>query len=194
MEHYSDKFGTTLKVGDRVIYPVLNKQGQLYKFESGKILSIKEGGGRFKARFLISPSMELISQSYIIKYDYPVETSSLDPMVQEWLNNLYTEAIEEAEQSIKNERIWEKGYNGEEDNPHTENISTIEQYISVLTGLRATTQAQTTPKQTRKEVLYDAMLGYLVELINKNDLVATLKSIGFTKSELEKEGILEEEE
>lgn len=193
MEHYSDKFGTTLKVGDRVIYPVLNKQGQLYKFESGKILSIKEGGGRFKARFLVSPSMELISQSYIIKYDYPEETGSLDPTVQEWLTNLYAEAIEEAEQSIENERVWEKGYEGEEDNPHTENISTIEQYISVLTRLKASTPAQTAPKQTRKEVLYDAMLGYLVELINKNDLVATLLNLGFTKSELEKEGILEEE-
>ena len=128
------------------------------------------------------------------QYTGRFDAGTLDPMVQEWLNNLSTEAIEEAEQTIKNERVWEKGYNGEEDNPHTENIKTIEQYISVLTQLRDSAQTQPVQKQTRKEVLYDAILGYLVELINKNDLVATLKSIGFTKSELEKEGILEGEE
>ena len=193
MKQYTDKFGTTLKVGDKVIYPVLDREGQLCRFDRGEIISIKEGGGIYSKRFLVSPLMDMLSQSYIIKYDYPAETVPLDPTVQEWLTNLYAEAIEEAEQSIKNERIWEKGYDGEENNPHTENISSIEQYISVLTRLQASTQAQTAPKQTRKEVLYDAMLGYLVELINKNDLVATLLNLGFTKSELEKEGILEEE-
>lgn len=193
MKQYTDRFGTTLKVGDKVIYPVLGEYGQLCKFENGKILSIKEGGGIFSKRFLISPSMELVSQSYIIKYDYPAETNSLDPMVQEWLTNLYSEAIEEAYQSIANERIWENGYEGEEDNQHTENIKAIKQYISVLTQLQANTRAQTAPKQTRKEELYDAMLGYLVELINKNDLAATLLNLGFTKSELKEEGILEEE-
>ena len=192
MEQTLDRFGTPLKVGDRVIYPVTGYRGALQKFEQGTITSIKEG--KYVNKLFISPTMDVKHSTSVIKYNYPESLPQLDPMVQEWLNNLYIEAIEEAKQSIKNERIWEKGYDEEGDNPHTENIRTIEQYISVLTKLQASTQTQTAPKQTRKEELYDAMLGYLVELINKNDLVATLLNLGFTKSELGKEGILEEEE
>lgn len=194
MEQTLDRFGTPLKVGDRVIYPVTGYRGALQKFEQGTITSIKEG--KYVNKLFISPTMDVKHSTSVIKYNYPESLPQLDPVVQEWLNNLYTEAIEEAKQSIKNERIWEKGYNegAYESNPHTENIKTIEQYISVLTRLQASTRAQTAPKQTRKEELYDAMLGYLVELINKNDLVATLLNLGFTKSELEKEGILEEGE
>ena len=70
-------------------------------------------------------------------YTNKLNANSLNPTVQEWLNNLYTEAIEEAEQSLSNERLWEKGYDGEDYNPHTENIETIQQYILVLTQLRA---------------------------------------------------------
>lgn len=193
MEQTLDKFGTPLNEGDRVVYPVTGYRGALQKFEQGTITSIKKG--KYVDKLFISPTTTDVKHSTsVIKYNYPESLPKLDPMVQEWLTNLYADAIEEAEQSIKNERIWEKGYDGEESNPHTENISTIEQYISVLTRLQASTQTQTAPKQTRKEVLYDAMLGYLVELINKNDLVATLLNLGFTKSELEKEGILEKKE
>lgn len=115
---------------------------------------------------------------------------SLNPMVQEWLNNLYTEAIEEAEQSLSNERLWEKGYDGEDTNPHTENIETLNQYISVLTQLRADIQ----PKSVQEESRYNVMLNRLSELIGKNGLAPTLLNLGFSKSELEKEGILKEEE
>lgn len=83
-------------------------------------------------------------------YTNRLNANSLNPTVQEWLNNLYTEAIEEAEQTISNERLWEKGYNGEH-NPHTENIETLKQYISVLTKLKASTQAQTTLNQNKEE-------------------------------------------
>ena len=114
---------------------------------------------------------------------------SLNPTLQEWLNNLYTEAIEEAEQTIRNERIWEKGYDGEDANPHTENIETLNQYISVLTQLRADIQ----PKAVQEESRYDIMLNRLSELIGKNGLAPTLLNLGFSKSELEKEGILKEE-
>ena len=58
-------------------------------------------------------------------YTSRFDANSLNPTVQEWLNNLYTEAIEEAEQSLSNERLWEKGYDGEDTNPHTENIEAL---------------------------------------------------------------------
>lgn len=122
-------------------------------------------------------------------YTDRLSTNSLNPMVQEWLNNLYTEAIEEAEQSLSNERLWEKGYDGEDANPHTENIETLNQYISVLTQLRADIQ----PKAVQEESRYDVMLNRLSELIGKNGLAPTLLNLGFSKSELEKEGILKEE-
>lgn len=67
---------------------------------------------------------------------------NIDTTIQEWLTNLYSEAIEEAKQSIENERIWEKGYDGEGDNPHTENIRAIEQYILVLTRLQGLTKTE----------------------------------------------------
>ena len=54
-------------------------------------------------------------------------------MINEWLMNLYREEIEDTKVTISNERMWEKGYNGNEPvNPHTENIVTLEEYIKVL--------------------------------------------------------------
>ena len=126
-------------------------------------------------------------------YTNRLNANSLNPTVQEWLNNLYTEAIEEAEQSLSNERLWEKGYDGEEDNPHTENIEAIEQYISVLTQLRADIQPKPAQEQTRKEALHDVMLSNLAELVDENGLVPTLLDLGFTKAALEREGILKKE-
>lgn len=127
-------------------------------------------------------------------YTNRLNTNSLNPTVQEWLNNLYTEAIEEAEQSLSNERLWEKGYDGEEDNPHTENIETLKEYISVLTQLRADIQPKPVQEQTRKEALHDVMLSNLAELVDKNGLVPTLLDLGFTKAALEREGIFKKEE
>ena len=49
-----------------------------------------------------------------------------------WLEELYTNEIKEARETIKNEHLWELGYDGEELNPHTENIEVLKEYIKVL--------------------------------------------------------------
>lgn len=49
-----------------------------------------------------------------------------------WLERLYLDALEEAEITLANERLWEKGYAGSAPNPHTENIITLVEYIGVL--------------------------------------------------------------
>ena len=126
-------------------------------------------------------------------YTDRLNANSLNPTVKEWLTNLYTEAIEEAEQSLSNERLWEKGYNGEDTNPHTENIETLEQYISVLTQLRTDIQPKAVQEQTHKESRYNIMLSNLAELIDRDGLAPTFLNLGFSKAELEKEGILEKE-
>ena len=57
----------------------------------------------------------------------------MNETVRIWLEELYTKEIEEAKETIKNEHIWELGYNGEEPlNPHTENIEVLKEYIEVL--------------------------------------------------------------
>lgn len=124
-------------------------------------------------------------------YTNRLDTNSLNPTVQEWLNNLYTEAIEEAEQSLSNERLWEKGYDGEDTNPHTENIETLEQYISVLTQLRNVLQPKAVQEQTYKESRYNVMLSNLAKLIDRDGLAPTFLNLGFSKAELEEQGILE---
>lgn len=117
----------------------------------------------------------------------------INETIQEWLTNLYTEAIEEAEQSLSNERLWEKGYDGEDTNPHTENIKTLNQYISVLTQLRTDIQPEAVQEQTHKESRYDIMLNNLAKLIDRDGLAPTFLNLGFSKAELEKQGILEKE-
>ena len=53
--------------------------------------------------------------------------------VRIWLEELYTKEIEEAKEIIKNEHLWELGYDGAEPiNPHTENIEVLKEYIEVL--------------------------------------------------------------
>lgn len=52
--------------------------------------------------------------------------------VKTWLDKLHNEAIEEAKETIKNERILELGYEGEDANPHTENIKALDSYIESL--------------------------------------------------------------
>lgn len=56
----------------------------------------------------------------------------MNEIVKVWLENLYKREIEEAKGTIKNEHLWELGYDGEEPNPHTENIETLKEYIKVL--------------------------------------------------------------
>ncbi len=52
--------------------------------------------------------------------------------VKTWLDKLHNEAIEEAKETIKNERILELGYDGEDVNPHTKNIKALDSYIESL--------------------------------------------------------------
>lgn len=56
----------------------------------------------------------------------------MNETIKIWLENLYADAIEEAKGTIENERIWELGYDGDEPNPHTENIEVLEEYIATL--------------------------------------------------------------
>ena len=56
----------------------------------------------------------------------------MNETVRIWFEELYTKEIEEVKGTIKNERIWELGYDGEEPNPHTENIEVLEEYLERL--------------------------------------------------------------
>ena len=56
----------------------------------------------------------------------------MNETVKIWLEELYKKEIEEAKGAIENEHIWELGYDGEEPNPHTENIEVLKEYIEVL--------------------------------------------------------------
>ena len=56
----------------------------------------------------------------------------MNEIVKVWLENLYKREIEEAKGTINNEHLWELGYDGEEPNPHTENIEMLKEYIEVL--------------------------------------------------------------
>lgn len=56
----------------------------------------------------------------------------MDEMVKFWFEELYKKEIEEIKGTISNEHLWELGYNGEEPNPHTENIERLKEYIEAL--------------------------------------------------------------
>ena len=49
-----------------------------------------------------------------------------------WLEGLYEAEIRETKVAIENEYIWELGYDGEESNPHTENIRLLKEYLEML--------------------------------------------------------------
>ena len=59
----------------------------------------------------------------------------MNETVKIWFEELYKKEIEEVKEAIKNESIWERGYDGEESNPHTENIEALKEYLSNLEGL-----------------------------------------------------------
>lgn len=52
-------------------------------------------------------------------------------MIKIWLDELFTNEIEEIEGTIRNERLWALGCN-EEPNPHIQNIENYEAYLSIL--------------------------------------------------------------
>lgn len=58
----------------------------------------------------------------------------MNETVKIWLVELYSKEIVEIKGTISNERIWELGYEGEEPNPHTENIEVLKEYLEVLEG------------------------------------------------------------
>jgi hypothetical protein len=56
----------------------------------------------------------------------------MDATVKYWLKRLYKSEIEEVKSTIRNEHLWELGYDGEDPNPHTENLLIQEKYLQVL--------------------------------------------------------------
>lgn len=56
----------------------------------------------------------------------------MDEMIKEWLKQMYEREIEEAQCTLSNEHLWELGYNGNDENPHTQNIVKLQEYIIVL--------------------------------------------------------------
>lgn len=59
----------------------------------------------------------------------------MDEIIISWLRDMYEREIDETVGDISNERIWEIGYDGEEPNPHTENIMRLQEYIDILKEL-----------------------------------------------------------
>jgi hypothetical protein len=61
-----------------------------------------------------------------------VEDLDMNETVKTWFEELYKNEIEEIKGTISNEHLWELGYDGEEPNPHTENIEVLEEYLERL--------------------------------------------------------------
>ena len=61
----------------------------------------------------------------------------MESTVREWLMQLFNEAIDEARGTIKNETLWVLGSTDIESKEcHSQNVETLELYISVLEGLK----------------------------------------------------------
>lgn len=56
----------------------------------------------------------------------------MNETVRFWLEELYKKEIDEIKGTISNEHLWELGYDGEDPNPHTENIEVLKEYLEVL--------------------------------------------------------------
>ena len=56
--------------------------------------------------------------------------------VKIWFNNLISNEISEINGIISNEEIFEKGYSGKEDNPHTNNLKDLHEYVEFLEGIK----------------------------------------------------------
>lgn len=59
----------------------------------------------------------------------------MDERIISWLRDMYEREIDEAVEDIRNERLREIGHNGEDPNPHTENIMKLREYIYILREL-----------------------------------------------------------
>ena len=58
--------------------------------------------------------------------------NNMSEIVRIWLENLYNDALVEAYGAMANEHLWELGYDGDEPNPHTENVENLKEYIVIL--------------------------------------------------------------
>ena len=57
----------------------------------------------------------------------------MNETIKFWFEELYKNEIEEIKCAIRNEHLWELGYDGEEPvNPHTENIELLGEYLEML--------------------------------------------------------------
>lgn len=56
----------------------------------------------------------------------------MNETVKIWLEGLYEAEIRETKVAIENEYTWELGYDGEEPNPHSENIKQLKEYLEIL--------------------------------------------------------------
>ena len=52
--------------------------------------------------------------------------------VRIWFQELYKKEIAEVRATIRNEKVWELGYSGDEPNPHADNIRVLEEYLEEL--------------------------------------------------------------
>lgn len=59
----------------------------------------------------------------------------MNETIKEWLKELYIEEIKQEEGTIKNERLWANGCEGEEAQMHIDNIELHEEYIRHLNTL-----------------------------------------------------------
>lgn len=61
----------------------------------------------------------------------------MNEMHKVWLTQLFDKEIKEELGAIKNEKLWNLGYEGEPtENPHPENIKLRQEYIDILKELR----------------------------------------------------------
>lgn len=56
----------------------------------------------------------------------------LNETQKEWWNRLIYKEIEEIEETIKNEEIFQKGYTGNDINPHDANLKELREYLEYL--------------------------------------------------------------
>lgn len=79
-----------------------------------------------------------------IKNPEALELLADEEMISGWFDNLFTDLIKvideelaDEEANIRNQKLWELGYEGREvPNPHTQNIVNINSYIDRLKMLR----------------------------------------------------------
>ena len=68
----------------------------------------------------------------------------MNEMHKFWLIQLFDEEIQEELGTIKNEELWNLGYEGEpSENPHPGNIKLRQEYIDILKELRQKVEAGT---------------------------------------------------